>query len=306
MSEEAGGGDSTSVLDAPTSEAPESASVSPEAAPPQESSPWVNVDGTFAEAWWEKAPMPDGFEDKRNGFSKFKDVPAVLKAYGNLESQIGRKLRVPEPGADPKVVDAFRLENGIPLEPSRYEIEKPAELPEGVEWDEEGLEKFWKPAMHELNLTPNQVKGLIAKQLEYQSGVSQRVRAQMESQSAEWKQNALKSLKEEFGDKFDEKMSRARRAAAQASKEALGGQKIDDALANHPQTAKILAWAADLIGEDRLVTGDTRDQAATTMAQAMDIIKNPNNAEHEAYASRSHPEHMKVVAKVRSLLASAT
>jgi hypothetical protein len=100
--------------------------------------------------------------------------------------------------------------------------------------------------------------------------------AQAEAQQLE---DARKSLAEEWGDKFDINVSKAKRLVQ------LGGGDLSDPGLTSPGVVKMLARIADTLSDDKLVSADSAATMMVGKSRAFDIMKNPQNPLHQRYTS---------------------
>jgi len=85
----------------------------------------------------------DAFAAEADTLSRFKTVDDLAKSYIHL-----RKTGPAFPGqaATPEEVERFRALAQVPPSPDQYGIQKPADLPEGLTWDDATLGEFAKIA----------------------------------------------------------------------------------------------------------------------------------------------------------------
>lgn len=172
------------------------------------------------------APTPDpgaapaAFDWKQTGLDPdslgyvqakgFKDIPAVVGSYRNLEKLHGvppeRILKVPGPDAKPEEIAAYRERLGMPKDAKEYKIAKVEGL---AEQEHAAFETFLRSTFHGLGAPANLVEGFSAKWAEFVA-TSQKaaVQARTEQQAAEEAE-----LKGEQGTNYDKFVNVAKQAA---------------------------------------------------------------------------------------------
>lgn len=202
--------------EAPPATAPSpNAGVPPSATPAPEISPsalgHINPDGTFKPSFNEYLTKR-GLEKHAGSFAKYKTLDDALNGAAHAWSLVGKKsegIQIPGEGATPEEQAAFTAAvnkaRGVPESAEGYQIQKPAELPPGIEWDEGAVSEYLA-AFHELGLPPAGVQKLIAKDIE----IKAKQVAQREQQAVAAKEAAMKQLREVFGADYDLQMKGVR------------------------------------------------------------------------------------------------
>lgn len=106
--------------------------------------------------WIEQLP-----EDMRGneGLYKYQTIGDLAKSYGELSTEREGLLKVPGEDATDEDRNAFYSKMGVPETPDAYEIGKPAEMPEGMEYSEE-LETWYRGFAHQNHLSSEQAKSM--------------------------------------------------------------------------------------------------------------------------------------------------
>lgn len=182
-----------------------------EAAPRWDSGIWHEATpGQFKPKWQES--LPDNFEPYKSFLQTFDSLEGMVKSHKDFmtkaRTQGGVRPLSAESTDEEKL--AYRKAFGIPDEP--YQFEKPKELPEGLEWQEEKAKTFGSWAQ-ENNLTPTQAKAAMDLYLKLQ-GDDVRSYQEKEKQYRE-QMNAQEQevLRTEFGGKLDGTVLKAKQAA---------------------------------------------------------------------------------------------
>ena len=312
-------------VESPPSSQP--SSLDPNAAPPSTSSPptgssdwgksWVK-DGAFDHAAFDSAP--DDFKAYRKELETFKDVPSLAKSYHELRalsSAKGSALLEPLPkDASPELraerMNAIRKVVGAPDKPEGYVIEKPKDIPDHL-WDKNAVSTAAKIAFEE-GMSPQSLQKLVAFDVQrMQQAVAdneKRTKEMWDGQDALAREAAAKE-----GMNYDQ----ARGFAERAGKRYAGIEK-DNPLFQNSTFLMMAARVGKAMGEDKLVQGDTSDDAlrnlnSETAEKALkNITDNKANTEWFAYWNRDpenpkkekvHPDHETVVAKAKRLSALA-
>lgn len=168
-----------------------------------------------------------------------------------------------------------------PADPKEYGIARPEGLPKGLEWSEERagkfastLHKYGVPKEAAGELMQLHLEGMADGQKFFQGGYD----------------DAVASLKREYGDKYDERFEQASRLVKGLFKPEELEAWDRAGLGNHPQILSVLMRLAPLAEQDSsAVPGGGRPSATGTMsaeqvrAEVADIMSNPNNPRHKLY-----------------------
>jgi hypothetical protein len=233
----------------------------------------LDESGKFAEGWLDKL---EGFDDSKQILGQFRDINGLLKTVVSQQRLLGKKadaVLVPSDKATPEERQEFLRKLGVPETADPYKAIKPQTLPEASEWNDQVAQKLGEIA-HQNGITPKQWQSLLDT-----FGELERQGVEMQ-QAAEQKQleDARKSLAEEWGDRFDINMSKAKRLVQ------LGGGDFNDPGLTSPGMVKLLARIAETISDDKLVSADSSATMMVGRARAFDIMKNPQNPLHARYA----------------------
>lgn len=229
---------------------------------------YVNPDGTIAN--------PEGFfgKDAVHLSKRFTSPHALAKSYVSLERQLsnGNKVAVPGENATPEEWDAFFSKIGRPEKPEGYELKAPEGIPEGV-WSDAEAKEFASMA-HKLGLSKKAANALVAWQAERLGKAFSSQQEQAQTQRNE----AIATLKKEWGAAYDEQLNLAKRAAV-----TFGGEEIlQHPLANDPAFIKAMAKAGAAISEGKLAGG----RQGGLQVDTPEIIKAKIG---EIRADKSHP-----------------
>lgn len=239
--------------------------------------------GQFAPDYYRHIP---GMEDHAAVAANFTDLPSVFKALkDNMATARGKA------GLQPLPADATEEQRtawdgeirkllGVPEKPDveAYGL-KPAELPDGVTWNEDRAAKFVEAA-HRAGMTPKQAAEMQSLYLAIQQ---EEVAAQKTAFEAGL-QKEQQALKETFGDKLNSTVNAAQRAALALNLPAdvMNPQSPNFMALSGVQVLQLASKLAEAMGESKLPAA-AAVSSLSPKDQAMDIINNPANPLHAAY-----------------------
>lgn len=166
--------------------------------------------GQFKPKWQES--LPESFEPYKSFLQTFDSLEGMVKSHKDWMTQARTKGGVKPLHAESTDEDrlAFRKAFGIPEEP--YHFDKPKELPEGLEWQEEKAKTFGKWA-HEQNLTPSQAKAAMDLYMQLQGDDVKAYRESERQAQEQYSSQEKEILRTEFGGKLDGTVLKAKQAA---------------------------------------------------------------------------------------------
>lgn len=235
---------------------------------------YLDNEGKFTEGWLDRLK---GFEDSKQILGQFKDIDGVFKTLVSQQRLLGKKadaVILPNEKSSPEEWKEFNKRIGIPENSDPYHTIKPSNLSDNSEWTEETSKAFGDIA-HKAGVTPKQWQTIIDQMNAYgEKG------EELERQASEQEiENNRKALAEEWGDKFDINISKAKRLVQ------LGGGDLDDPALRSAGMVKMLARIADTLSDDKLVSSDSAATMMVGKTRAFDIMKNPDNPLHKRYTS---------------------
>ena len=216
------------------------------------------------------------------------NVNELLKSYDSSQRYIGAAVKIPQNGAAQEEFDAFYAKLGRPESADKYTWTPP----DGISVEGATAENFkaFKELCFKLGLTNKQTSGVldgwsdIVKNLEA-------TRADLLNQIASESKSAL-SAPNEWGDKFEDKykatISLIEKLGAKADLEAAG-------VLNSPNLLKAFYSIVDAGNETALKGASGGAQSAAE--RLAELKKNP------AYLNAGHPDHVKVLKEINSLIA---
>ncbi len=257
----------------------------------EESPSWVDV-------------LPDEAKTDPN-ITKYKTPDEFYKGYKNTVELVGRKgVIIPKDDAPPEEQAKFLTALGRPEKPEGYKFEPIKDVAPELGWDnnsDAGLAKLF----HERGL-PQKTANVLRSDL---VGMLNHAHKQQVERETVAMKNAETSLRQEWGDKFENNLAAANklvmRAGGQQAMDAMGGEK---GLGNNPHILKTFAKIASMLSEDQMKAFDQGGGSGgaqggnETKEQALQKINEMNNADkkHPLW-DENHPKHDEAVAERRRL-----
>jgi hypothetical protein len=206
------------------------------------------------------------FDEDTNAYVSnkgWKEPQDLLMSYRNLEKFAGgakNLLELPPEGATPEQLDAFYSKLGRPADPEEYGLQPP----QGADPE---LTNWFKGTAHKLGLTANQAKALYT---EF-NGMSGSLQEKLQAQQAQESEKAIGSLKQEWGQAFDQNIGAGRRAVAALGLDAGKLQAYEDKLGT-AEMLKLFATLGSKMGEDSFAGDRGEGGFGTSPAQARNQI----------------------------------
>lgn len=211
------------------------------------------------------------------------------------------KVAIPGEKATPEELSAFYSKLGRPEKPEGYGIKDP----EGVQVNAELKNGFLAKA-HELGLSAKQAQGLFGWYNEFGGNFAK----QAEGQALASQENAVKELKTEFGNAYNERIALATQAVDWAVENIKGAEQFKEfldssRLGDHPVMVRLFAKIGEMLSEDGQLKGAGSGTGVSAMtpdeAKARLAEFNSNVDKMKAYQDASHPNH-KLVKEERARL----
>lgn len=237
-------------------------SVTPEGSDTPDSSPessgdgwaekWVNPDGTFKDGWNENLPTSLGESASALTFKSVDDLARSFVSTKQMLGKMSQKWEAPADDATPEQIQEWKEHIGAPLDAAGYGDLKPEGIGDDI-WDNDRAKDF----IENVALPGNMSKEAVAKAIEWQAKAAQDEIAGREQKVNEYLMGEEKSLRQEWGSKYDEMFHMAQRAIA------TGGGDLESPDFNNAAVYKAFAGLAQKMGEDHLLNGET-----TTLSQS--------------------------------------
>jgi len=189
----------------------------------------------------------------------WKEPSDLLMSYRNLEKFAGgakNLLELPPENATPEQLDAFYSKLGRPANPDEYGLQPP-------QGGDPELTNWFKGTAHKLGLSAKQAQALYNEW----NGMSGSMQEKLQAQQAQESEKAIGSLRQEWGQAFDQQIGAGRRAVAalglDAGKLAAYEEKLGTA-----EMLKLFATLGSKMGEDNFAGDRGEGGFGTTPAQA--------------------------------------
>lgn len=225
----------------------------------------------------------------------WKEPTDILMSYRNLEKFAGGSknlVELPGENADQAALDAFYARLGRPDDPEKYGLEVPeGGNPELVNW--------FKSAAFKYGLNQKQAASLYT---EF-NGMSGSLQEKMQQQMAQESEQQIKSLKQEWGQAYDQNIDAGRRAVAALGYDEGRLAAIEEKLGT-AEMLKMFATIGSKMGEDSFV-GDRDPNGGfglTPAVASQQIAELKMDKDFMAQYLNGKPE---AVAKMRRLMEAA-
>ena len=199
----------------------------------------------------------DGFDDVTKGTAQnkgWKTAEDAVKSYIELQKHLGapkeKLIRLPDEATPEAMAEVFQ-KLGRPEDPSGYEIEAPEEA--------KSLIETYSKFAHEIGLTKDQAKALY----EWETKQAQEMTDAEIKQLELSKQAEEKSLKDTWGDNYDQNVSLARHGAKELGVDEDLISAIESKV-GYQKTMEMFAKAGERFGEHKFKGGQSPDSQAFT------------------------------------------
>lgn len=206
------------------------------------------------------------FDEDTNAYVSnkgWKEPSDMLMSYRNLEKFAGGSknlLELPPEGATPEQLDAFYSKLGRPGTPDEYGLE----IPQGGDPE---LTNWFKGTAHKLGLTATQAKALYG---EF-NGMSGSLQEKLQARQAQESTQAIGSLRQEWGQAYDQMIGAGRRAATALGYDAGKLGAIEEKLGT-AEMLRLFATLGSKMGEDSFAGDRGEGGFGTTPAAARQQI----------------------------------
>ena len=202
------------------------------------------------------------FDEDTNAYVSnkgWKEPSDLLMSYRNLEKFAGgakNLLELPPEDASPEALEAFYTKLGRPADPNEYGLKAPdGGDPAMVEW--------FKGTAHKLGLSAKQAQSLFT---EF-NGMSGSMQEKLQTQMAQESEKAIGTLKQEWGQAYDQMIGAGRRAATALGYDAGRLSAIEDKLGT-AEMLRLFATLGSKMGEDSFAGERSEGGFGTTPAAA--------------------------------------
>jgi len=249
----------------------------------------INEDGSFSEGWMESLP-----EDLREDatLKALPDFSSMAKMLVSGQKMIGAD-KIVIPGAEATDEDWGAVFNklGKPETTEGYELAKPEDFPEDMEWSDELVGAF-KDIAHKANLLPAQAAALFG----WYNSVSSEAHTNTTKATQEAYDGAVVELKKEWGVSYDKNVELAH-AAIRAFAGEDDVKALDAGLGNDPRLIKLFSKIGGAISEDKLKGVNQATSPTEVQGEINKILGDPTHPYHV----KKDPGHAAAVASMQEL-----
>lgn len=227
-------------------------------------------------------PTSEAFLDNidqqyHSGISGFKTKNDLAKGYGELYSKMGTAVQMPTEQSTPEEVAAFYNKTGRPEGPEGYDSFKPAEMPEGMQYDEK-FEMTMRGIAHEAGISKTAMAKIVAAYNQYQASLFGSTQEQAKQAIAD----GDATQKKNWGADYDKNFEIVDRACAELiPQEELRTQFAElvtsKGLRNNPVFAEVFLGIGKSMLDDTLVKGQP------PRGQADFVPSSPNSPDMYAF-----------------------
>lgn len=233
-----------------------------------------NPDGTLGENWF--TALGDEFAPSADALKNFKDVKGLAKSYLHFRKN---GPAYPGPESTPEDVARFRQLAQVPEAPEGYGLAKPAELPEGVAWDDSAVASIAAVA-HQHHVPAAALQAIVAKQIELEAGRA----AQAKHAEAAALQEAQNGLMTELQGGYEPAIQKVRHLTDTLA----GAAGITDVaavqqFASNPAFVRMMLAVSNRITEDGVRPPPGFNDLRSTQQKIEDIRQGKDKDWSEAY-----------------------
>lgn len=256
----------------------------------------IGPDFTFTEGWADKL-AGDKFDKTRAMASQFKSLDALLDSFHELRASFSKKteglVKVPGQDASPDDLAAFRRALGVPDSPDGYEIQTPANLPEGFEFDPASLAPL-KAKAHELGIPSPALAELVAFQAQSEAAEV----ARLTQEALDRAKAGEEQLRKEWGNNWEKNLALAERVKL------TGGGLPEGHWGHHdPHIQRLLASLGSKFSEGSMSAHGAAVANLGPGNAARDMFFNPDNPNYKAIHDSSHPDHERAYSEYLKMIA---
>jgi hypothetical protein len=214
------------------------------------------------------------------------DVAAMAKSYIHAQSLIGRdKIVIPKGDDEWKEVYS---KLGCPDDPSKYEVKKPEQMPEGITYNEEG-----EKTLRNFGVANgwNQKQFAAAYEQFHKHQAEQAAQyAQLDKQARD---ECEANLRRELGQTFDGFAGQAKAALSQYADPDFFAFLDSKGLGNDPRMIRVFGRIGKELAGDTALKGGGGAPAGMTPREIEEKITTLTTDHHDALFNGEHPDHKK-------------
>lgn len=269
-------------------------SAPPTETPPTELPPLIDENLNFSEGYQERiGEYAEGANFKNLGdvFKSYKEAQRTITQINQEKAELAKKLesgQIEPPKKElPATPEAFKESLELP------------DLPDGVELSDDVLQQAIEYSM-EKGYGPKELSDFLAFDLK---------RAELEAERAKNEQfERVATAKKTIVDAVGEQNYDVTIADAKFVSETIGLPLEADDLVSQPNMVLALSKLKSALSEGSLkgaTVNGVEISNGSKLAQAEDIVSNPNNPLHEAFFDSSHPQHQQAQTEHARLIAES-
>jgi len=231
---------------------------------------------TIIEEGWLKGVSTEFGQDKV--MENIKDMNSLVKGYVHAQKMVGgEKVTKPREGATAEEIRNYHHQLGLPHDINDYSVK----IGEDAYVNEEFVEEFRAKA-YELGVMPDQANELLGFYDSKLSGINKQSDEEYDAEV----DASLKSLKEEYGQAFDQKMFKTKTFMDEFADDEMATYFEESGFNNDRQFIRLMAKIADkFVSEDNFNT-NTKYNGTLSPEEA-------NNKINEVWADPNHAYHDK-------------
>ena len=184
---------------------------------------------------------------KSKGLSKFENIESLAKSYTELESELGKRVKIPSQDASPDEWAKYYERVGRPKTADDYAIDRGK--------TDDALVRQFKAKAHEQGLTVNQAE----KMFEVLRGATEGTQKLQVERYTERMKEADAMLRKEYGPQYDTKVADARKAYDILFDAQTKADIAESGLASNPRFIKVLAELGPQIKGDSFLQAAGKD-----------------------------------------------
>ena len=264
------------------------------------SEPPAGGTGTGGEVpeWAKDVKFPEGIEESVRydpsiqafiGQDKNINMGNLLKSYVHSQKLIGKdKISLPSKDAPDSDWTAVFKKLGLPDKVDEYKIEA---KDTGV--NEEFINKF-RSAAHEAGVLPKQAEKI----LKFYADQAKETMKNYQDTDKASVEESVKTLKAEFGDKYDYNIQVAKQALKHYGGDEMAGNIAKLGLSSDPTLIKFLVKVGATLGDDQMkgIKNDGTIDNISLQEEIESIMKDTSGP----YWNPQHPQHAQVTRKVQN------
>lgn len=222
-----------------------------------------------------------------------KDVPSLIKSYVHAQRKMGAdKAVIPTANSTEEERAAFYHKMGLPTDFGEYNMK----ASENAVLKEDMMEAFRKTA-YDNRLLPDQAQAMFDFLNNHTSSEVERMQASQQEESLA----KINSLKEEWGEAFEQNVHSAKLAVDEFGGEDLKAYLNETGLGNDPNIIKVFNEIGKKFFAEDSFKGESKPAYSLSPDDASKRIGEIQGDMNGAYYNSMHPDHARTVEEVNKL-----